>query len=230
MKSNNPIQQSAKTAGLAYLLIILTSILSMIFGPYKLMVEGDTFATMQNIAANPLLFRAGTAYDLLMFIGVIILSVALYQVLKTVNQSTALTALLSRFGEALGGTLTVACSVLILWLINREDAASKNQEIVEFLFEVKAAIMNLVFAFLGFGTLLYCALFYRSRYIPRWLAGFGILAFFLVFAESILVVLFNVESTPLTGIPAIVFEITIGIWLLVKGVDLKYMNSLTKSK
>jgi hypothetical protein len=38
MKSNNPVQQSEKTAGLVYLLIIVTSILSMIFGPYKLMV------------------------------------------------------------------------------------------------------------------------------------------------------------------------------------------------
>ena len=33
--------KAAKVAGLAYFLIIITSILSMIFGPYKLIVEGD---------------------------------------------------------------------------------------------------------------------------------------------------------------------------------------------
>ena len=219
------VQKSVRTAGLAYLLIILTSILSMIIGPYKLIVEGDIVATMQNIAANPLLYRAGAAYDFLMFMGVIILSVALYQVLNTVNKSTALTALFSRVGEGLIGTLSVACSVLILWLIEREDGFSSNQQMVEFLFELKAVIMNLVFAFLGFGTILYCALFYHSRYIPRWLAGFGIFAFLLVFGESVFVILLNIESTPVIGVPAILFEITIGIWLLVKGVNTEYWEN-----
>jgi hypothetical protein len=109
--TENPIQQSAKTAGLAYLLIIVTSILSMIFGPYKLIVEGDTLATIDNIAANQHLFRAGATYDLLMFIGVIILSVALFNVLKTVNKTVALTALISRIGEALIGSLTIVGSI-----------------------------------------------------------------------------------------------------------------------
>ena len=41
MNTTDPIQRSAKTAGLAYLLIIVSSILSLILGPFKLMVEGD---------------------------------------------------------------------------------------------------------------------------------------------------------------------------------------------
>lgn len=225
MNSVKSIQKSARTAGIAYLLIIVTSILAMFIGPFTLIVEGDNLATMRNIAANPLLYRAGAAYDLLMFIGVIILSVALYQVLKTVNQSTALTAILCRFGEALAGSLSVACSTMILWLINREDTPGNNLVIVEFLFELKAVLMNIVFAFMGFGTILFCYLFWRSRFIPRWLAGFGILAFLLVFVESILVVLFNFSSTPVTGVPAILFELTIGIWLLVKGVNTEYHDA-----
>ena len=206
METSIAIQKSAKTAGLTYLLIILTSILSMILGPFRLIVQGDTLATMQDIAANPLLYRACTAYDLLKFMGVIILSVALYQVLITVNRSTALTALFSRVGEGL----------------------AKNQEMVEFLFALKDVLMHLVFAFLGFGTILYCALFYRSRYIPQWLAGFGILAFLPVFGESILVILLNTGSTPVTGVPTILFEITIGIWLMAKGVNTTFWENTSK--
>jgi hypothetical protein len=228
METSIAIQKSAKTAGLTYLLIILTSILSMILGPFRLIVQGDTLATMQNIAANPLLYRAGATYDMLMFIGVIILSVALYQVLITVNRSTALTALFSRIGEGLIGTLSVACSVMILWTINRPEGLAKNQEMVEFLFALKDVLMHLVFAFLGFGTILYCALFYRSRYIPQWLAGFGILAFLPVFGESILVILLNTGSTPVTGVPAILFEITIGIWLMAKGVNTTFWENTSK--
>ena len=220
MRSNNPIQQSAKTAGLAYLLIIVTSILSMIFGPYKLIVEGDIPATINNIAANQQLYRAGATYDLLMFIGVIILSVALFNVLKTVNKTVALTALISRTGEALIGSLTVVCSMAIIFLVNADIESESNQKILTLIFDIKDSLLNIVFSFLGFGSVLFCYLFYKARYIPRILAAFGILAFVLVFTESIAVMLFSVESTIVTGLAAILFEIIIGIWLLIKGVKI----------
>jgi cytochrome bd-type quinol oxidase subunit 2 len=219
MKSNNPIQQSAKTAGLAYLLIIVTSILSMILGPYKLLVEGDTSATINNIATNQQLFRAGATYDLLMFIGVIILSVALFNVLKTVNKTIALTALISRIGEALIGSLTVVCSMAIVFLVNADIESESNQKIITLLFDIKDSLMNIVFSFLGFGSILFCYLFYKARYIPRILAAFGILAFVLVFSESIAVLLFPFKSMAVTGVPAILFEIIIGLRLLIKGVN-----------
>ena len=225
MKSNNPIQQSAKTAGFAYLLIIVTSLLSMILGPYNLMVEGDTSATINNIVANQLLFRAGATYDLLMFIGVIILSVALFNVLKTVNKTIALTALISRIGEALIGSLTVVCSIIILFLINSDHSSELIEKMVALIFEIKNAIMNIVFAFLGFGSILFCYLFYKSRFIPKILAVFGMLAFVLVFAESIIVLLFPIKSSIVTGLAAILFEITIGFWLMIKGVDLTNWNT-----
>lgn len=221
MKTKDPIQRSAKTAGLAYLIIILTSILSMAIGPYKLMVEGDIAATIQNISTNPLLYRAGAVYDLLMFMGVIILSVALFTVLKTENRTTALTALISRIGEAFFGCLSLIISIIILLLINSQNTAESVQNTVALLFDIKDSIMNIVFTFLGFGSVLFCYLFYVSGYIPKLLAGFGILAFLLVFVASILVILFSVESTVFTGIPAILFEITIGVWLLVKGVKVE---------
>ena len=47
--------KAAKVAGLAYLLIIVTSILSMIFGPFKLIVKGDNAATFNNFRNNILL-------------------------------------------------------------------------------------------------------------------------------------------------------------------------------
>lgn len=225
MKLTDSIQKSAKTAGIAYLIIIITSILSMIFGPYKLMVEGDISTTISNIAENQLLFRAGATYDLLMFIGVIILSVALFSVLKIVNKTVALTALISRIGEALTGSLTVVCSIVILLLINADNTSESSQKIVGLLFDIKDSLMNIVFSFLGFGSILFCYLFYKSRFIPRLLAAFGIFAFILVFAESIGVLLFDMNSTIVTGLPAILFEITIGIWLVIKGVNISNFNT-----
>lgn len=229
MKKTDSIQQSAKTAGIAYLLIIGTSILSMIFGPYKLMAEGDIAATISNISENQLLFRIGATYDLLMFIGVIILSVALYRILSKVNKTIALTALFCRIGEAMIGSLTVICSITILILINKGMNSQSINGTIEILFDVKAATLNIVFAFLGLGSILFCYLFYRARLIPRLLAAFGIFAFLLVFAESIAVLLFSVQSTIVTGLSAIVFEIIIGIWLIAKGVDTSNLSTNVKN-
>ena len=212
------MQKSAKTAGIAYLLIISTSILSMILGPYKLIVEGDYTTTIQNISSEQVLFRAGLTYDLLMFIAVIILSVALYTALKTVNKTVALTALISRMGEAFTGCLTVVCSVAILLVINNGDTPESIQKTVTLLLQIKDSLMNIVFSFLGFGTVLFCYNFYLSKMIPRWLSVFGMLAFSLVFAESLGVVLFDMNSSAVTGIPAILFEITIGFWLWIRGI------------
>lgn len=225
MNSKNQIQQNAKIAGIAYLLIIGTSILSMIFGPYKLMVEGDTAATIINISENQLLFRIGATYDLLMFIGVIILSVALYRILSKVNKVIALTALFSRIGEALIGSLTVVFSIAILILINNDSNSLPLNGTIEFLFDVKAATLNIVFAFLGFGSILFCYLFLKARLIPAWLAAFGIFSFTLVFGESIAVLLFSVKSTIITGVSAILFEIVIGIWLIAKGVNTSKLST-----
>ena len=154
-----------------------------------------------------------------MYIGVIILSVALYNVLKTVNKSVSQTALYSRIGEALIGSLTVVCSIAILLLINSDHSSEEVNKMTAIIFEIKHALLNIVFAFLGFGSILFCYLFYKSRYIPRILAAFGMLAFALVFGESIAVLLFSVKSTVFTGAPAILFEIIIGLWLMIKGVN-----------
>ncbi|GAH06899.1 unnamed protein product, partial [marine sediment metagenome] len=59
----------------------------------KLIVPGNDAATFNNIMANEWLFRTIAAYDLLMIVSVVILSLALYVILKTVNKNLALLAL-----------------------------------------------------------------------------------------------------------------------------------------
>jgi hypothetical protein len=82
-------------------------VLSIAFGPYRLMVEDDITKTIENIASNQTLYRIGIVYEILMYMGVIMLSVALYQILQSINKAKALTALLCRFSEAIMGVLMV---------------------------------------------------------------------------------------------------------------------------
>jgi hypothetical protein len=78
MDSKMSIQKTARFAGAAYFIIIITSVVFLIFGPYQLRVEGDVANSLENIASGQLLYRIGIVYETLMYMGVIMLSVALY--------------------------------------------------------------------------------------------------------------------------------------------------------
>lgn len=218
MKSDKSIQKTAKFAGWAYFLIIVTSVLSIAFGPYKLMAEGNTAKTIENISANQGLYRIGIVYEILMYSGVIFLSVALYQLLNGISKAKALTALLCRFGESIMGMLTVVGSTITLYTINNSFSSEITQNTVTVILRLQEALMNILMVFIGIGSILYLHLFYKSRFIPRWLSVFGIISFSFVLMESLILNLYPMNSWSFPGALAIVFEITIGLWLIIKGV------------
>jgi len=219
--------RAARIAGAAYFIIIASSILFMILGPFKLIVKGNTEATFLNISANELLFRGGAIYDLATYAGVVILSVALFVVLKPVNKNLALVAMLWRLGEAVLGCLTaVLGSLTILLLLSGKDylsafGAEQRQALVSLLLDVNSAAISIVFVFLSLGSIVYCYLFYRSRYIPRVLAVFGILAFAITLVGTFAGILYPNDALMMFGAPAILFEITIGLWLWIKGIKVE---------
>jgi len=221
--------KAAKVAGLAYFLIIITSILSMIFGPYKLIVEGDVAKTINNITNNMLLFRIGVVYDIIMFSSVIILAVALYATLKPVNKNLGLLALSWRLAEAILGCLTALCSLIILLLLNGEAysnvfGAEQLQTIVGLFLDISSAALSIVFIFLSLGTIIFCYLFLKARYIPRILALWGIFSFLLMLICTFISILLPQYASIVEMVgypPAIIFEVTIGIWLFFKGINVK---------
>jgi hypothetical protein len=76
-------------AGLLYVLASIPGVFALIYVPSKLIVHGDATATANNIAASETLFRLGIAADLICQAGFIFVALALYQLLKGVNQRRA---------------------------------------------------------------------------------------------------------------------------------------------
>jgi hypothetical protein len=227
-KTTDTQQKAARVAGFLYLIIIITSILSMILVESKLIVPGDAAATVNNIMANELLFRIGAAYDLIMFASVVILSVALYVILKTVNKNLALLALSWRLAEAILGCVAALSSLIVLLLLNGEIysaafATQQLQALVGLFLDVRSAALTLVFVFLSLGTIVFCYLFFKSKYIPRILAAFGIFSFLLMLIGSFVSILLPDYAAILqfAFAPAALFEIVIGLWLLIKGVNVE---------
>ena len=78
--------------------------------------------------------------------------------------------------------------------------------------------------FFGLGSTIFCCLWFQSRYIPRLLAAFGILASLVpTFIPLSTIVFASLADLPLrrarTGIPIAIFEVVVGLWLLIKGIN-----------
>lgn len=223
------LRRAVRVAGLAYLLIIVTSMLAVIFIELRLVVPGDVAATISNITANESLYRLGAAYDLLMFASVVVLAVALYAVLKTVSRNLALLALLWRLGEAIVGIVTVLASLVILHLLSGGGHSTvpemeQVRGLVGLLLNVRAAGLTVLTAFLCLGTIIFCYLFFKSRYVPRALAVWGMAACLLMLAVAFAGILVRdlprmVETACV--MPVALFEAVIGLWLLFKGIAIR---------
>ena len=217
----------ARVAGFAYLLIIIISILNANFVDSILIVPGNDALTANNIMANDLLFRIGIAGVIIIYSSVVLLSLSLYVILKTVNKNLALLALILRSGEAILGCSTVLISFIVLLLLNDQSYSTafeteQLQAIVGVFLNVRTAGLYIVLIFVGLGGTVFCYLFYKSKYVPRILAAWGIFTY-------ISMLILSCVSILLPNHPAMIeiilyalgtlFELIFGFWLVIKGIN-----------
>ena len=217
----------ARVAGLAYLLTIILGIVGVNIIASSLIVSGDDSATVKNIVENGLLFRVGIATEVLMYVLVILLSFTLYVVLKSVNRNLAMLALLWRLAEAIVGAATTVLSGLIPLLILSNENSFKPEQVdslVGLFLNVRAAGLDIVLIFIGMGGTLFFYLFFKSNFIPRLLAAWGMLTYLLMLILSFASILLPTisESTKMIFYaPGGLFEILVGLWLLIKGINIE---------
>jgi len=78
-----------RVAGLLYLLLVVLAPFRLLYIPGRLFVSGNATATAANIAAHETLFRLGMVADLACGAILVFLALALYRLLKGVDQNLA---------------------------------------------------------------------------------------------------------------------------------------------
>lgn len=220
-------RKAAKVAGILYLFTILTANLTEFYVRRQVMVPFDAVKTAGNIAAHEQLFRIGIAGDLLMFAGNVALIVALYVILKPVNRNLALLAVFWWLLECSIAAATVGidfAACLTLGSANQSSSGDQLQSLGRLLISLDAGGNRVAALFFGLGSTVFCYLWFKSRYIPRLLAAWGILASLVPAIVPLATVVFSsLAGVPLrrarSGIPIVIFEVIVGVWLLVKGID-----------
>jgi Domain of unknown function (DUF4386) len=160
-----------------------------------------------------------------MFASVVALAWALFVMLRGIDRNRALLALLWRMVEAVIGAVTVLLGVLVVLLVDSEGMRAAFEpaqlhSLVDVLLTARTIGYDVTIFFLSLGTIVYCGLLYESRYVPRVLAGLGIVSFVLMPVGTVVSLLLPQykDLAMATWAPGIVFEVVIGVWLLLNGV------------
>lgn len=222
-------QRYARIAGLMYLAIIALGLFGELFVRGTLVVSGDAADTANHIAASPLLWTSGIVGDLLMHVLDVPVIVILYVLLRPVSETLALLATLINLVQTcvlVANKLTLLVPLYLLG--STATLGSFTPEQLQALSYLAIRAHGYGFGvgliFFGFACLVRGYLIFKSGYLPRTLGGLMVLAglcylinsFALLLAPAVAALLF-----PAVLVPAFVAELSLALWLVVKGVKLE---------
>lgn len=223
------MKKMAGITGIAFLLALIVPVLSTVFVYSRLTVPGNSAAIANNIMENEFLFRIGIASDLIVVITGIVLVLALYTILKTVNRNLALLALSLKLVEGVLITVIVLGNYFALLILTGQTSLTAVElehirALAGLFLTMRFSLFAIPMIFTGLGFMVFFSLFYRSNYIPKILSGFGILSYALIFLYALITIFLPDYASILIiqvicWAPSCIFELIIGLWLLVKGVQ-----------
>jgi hypothetical protein len=182
---------------------------------------------LTKISANHDQFLWGVFLQFIAGVACPAIALAMYPILRKNNEGLALGSVGFRLIE---GALYVILVVVLLLLMTLSQETVRAGVPTQAAFTVPAALLMAsrdwlgpVAALLtfGIGAFMYYWALYRSRLIPRWLSGWGIVAIVLVMVSGLLVMFGRAAplstSQIILALPIAVQEMVLAIWLIGKG-------------
>lgn len=211
----------ARLAGSMFLLYIAIGIASMIM--FNEATGGEEGTKLASLAEHAALVRMTALFGLLTFFIAVALAVSLYMLTRDQDQNLALAALCCRSGE---GMINVFSAISTLGLLSVATAGTKASAADSPAVNALGALLMhqdgsfTLFSSTCFavGSTLYSYLFLRARSIPIFMAWLGLFASILLAAALPLQIAGFITGNWFIWIPMLVFEVTLALWLLIKGV------------
>ena len=225
----HPTKTDARVAGVLYLLLCVFGPVRLIYIPNTLIVSGNASATSNNIAAHETLFRLGIVSDLIGATIVIFVTLALYRLLKGVDQGLAV--LMVMLGSLMvtpiyfvntvndGAALLFARGTDFLSVLEKPQRDAFAMLFLRL--HHQCVLANEIFW--GLWLFPFGLLVYRSRFLPRFLGAWLMIACFAYLALSFTGLLFpQYEGRVFTfAQPLMLGEVATMLWLLIKGVKVQ---------
>lgn len=221
-----PQRKAAILVGLCYFFGHIPAIFAEFFVTGRIIDYDNAAVTARNIVEHETLFRLGIASNLIVFMADVVLIAALYVILERINRNLALTAVLFRLVETAVIVIVTLNDMAVLRILSGANHLQAFEP------DVLAGMARLAISahsdayrtallFFGLGSSVFAYLWLKSRYIPKALALLGLIASALVavcmFVFIIFPALARVVTVEYFAGPIFLFEVTIGLWLLTKG-------------
>lgn len=218
-------RKAAIAAGWSYL-ITFAIVVYVNFGIHDRLIGSDAAATARNILAHERLFRIGIVGDLIYCVGIVVLLTALYVILRPVCHGLALLAAFWRLVWALTWLAMTLHLFDALRMISDADSGSGVelgtwQSLARLYLDTR---FDYYYAGLLFGALastLCGYLWFKSRYIPRALAAFGVIASAWCVVCTLVFYIFPRFDTVVNlwwfDTPMGLFDLVTSFWLLIRG-------------
>jgi hypothetical protein len=216
---------NARVAGFTYLFYAAIGIGSEVL-MHQARGAGDYAATLARIGRYATNVRLTILITVLECLSAFVLAVTLYGITRDEDHELAMLGLVCRVAEGVLGSINNVPGYLgLLWLAKGgvgtglEDVPTTNA-LRAFLL-MPGASVPLGSVFFAVGSLIFSYLLLRRRMVSVSIASLGVLASALL-TVVLPLQLAGFSTAPLTGyvqwLPALVFQVAIGFWLLIKGV------------
>jgi hypothetical protein len=218
-----PRQFHARLAGFMFLFYITIGIASMVMFNQATSGAEGTAAKLASIAQHAPLVRLTALFGLLSFFSAVMLAVSLYVLTRDQYPNLALLALCCRVGEGMINAFSAVMTLGLLSVATASTAAAASDSVAahalgDLLLKQDGSSTLISSTCFAVGSMLYSYLFLRARSIPVPLAWLGIIASLLLVVAFPLQIAGFIDGNRFTWIPMLVFEVTLGLWLLIKGV------------
>jgi hypothetical protein len=227
------VQRYARIAGVLFLLSMVAGGFGEAYIPSKLIVSGDAAATVANLKNFDFLYRLGFAGFMVESLCDITLALILYALLKPVGKELSLLA--AFFG--LMASATFACAELFYFapvVIMRGgylSAFSPDQINALVLLSLKfyGYAGMIVTAYYGMAWIIRAVLIFRSGYLPKFLAVLMAIGGIGFVIRNILLILAPAYATDVLLMLMFPGGLILGVWLLVKGVNVPKWEAQNKA-
>jgi len=223
----NSDKNLARLAGLCYLIVIATGLFSEVFVRQALRVPNNALATAQNIQTHELLFRWGFVADILNFVVGLPTIVIIYHFFKRVNKLLVQIALAFVIVQTAIIAVNLLNQILPLLILSDEsylNAFQPNQLATLSLLSLnlQAQGYGIGLVFFGFYCLIIGFLILKSSLLPHVLGVLYATAGLCYLINSFIMFLSKGFENPMfvyLAIPIFIGELSLCLWLLIKGID-----------
>ncbi|AXI10375.1 DUF4386 family protein [Oceanobacillus sp. 143] len=217
--------------GILYIVAAVTSIIAVI--SYQPILSEQWFMTVETGFETKILI--GVLNDLLLVAAAVGTAIMLFPYIRRWNEHIALGYLCFRFMEAVFISVGVVSILSLLQLsmyVEAGSIASENLHAAGLMLQsfhrwIMVLGPNLM---LGLNTIMYSYLLFRTGLVPKPLAVFGMGTAVMVFISGLLDMFGIIDSLSavkgLTALPVGVYEMSLAVWLIVKGFDKQKLEKL----